>query len=85
MKRGRQYTSEFYRGLKDIVERELRENPHVRFSYYSLGQHISRIHSPVGSYCVQTRIMKLVDEDKCRVVTDPIKKTRKQIIWIGDK
>lgn len=82
LKRGRQHTSEFYAKLKDIIEMELKENPYTQFSYYSLSRHISREHKPVGSYCIQVRVAKLVKEGKVEVMTDPIKKSRKRIRWI---
>lgn len=84
MNSGRKPTTDFFKNLKNIVEKELRENPHQRFSYYSLSRHIAQLYQPVGSYGIQQRVSKLVEEGKCTVITDPRNKNRKQIIWNGN-
>ncbi len=84
MTQGRKHTTDFYKNLKNIVEKELREHPHERFSYWSLNKHIAQKYQPVGSYGIQQRVTKLVEEGKCTVITDPNHKTRKQIIWNGN-
>ncbi len=85
MPRGRKYSNEFFKNLKDIVEKELKANPHKRLSYYSLSQHIARYYRPVGDFGIQQRVTKLVKEGKCTVIMDPNHANRKQIIWNGDK
>lgn len=85
MTQGRKHTNDFFKNLKNIVEKELKENPHLRFSYWSLSKHIARYYRPVGSNGVRYRVGKLVEEGKCVVITDPNHANRKQIIWSDNK
>ena len=86
MKRNcRPYSSEFSANLINIVEHELKDNPHNRFSYYSLSKHINQKYKEsIGHACIHNRVAKLQEKGKVFVRVDPDRRSRMIIQWIAD-
>ncbi len=85
VKHGRPYNNEFSANLINIVEKELKDNPHSRFNYYSLSKHINRKYKvSIGHACIHNRVAKLKEAGKVLVRVDPDKRSRMIIQWIAN-